>query len=196
MYDLFFGQNAAWYTIPAILGTAFFGLRSLLLLIGGGHHIGDLHADVHAGDMHADGSDSDSTHSFEILSVQTIAAFIMGFGWAGLAGLKGTHWNPLMVNLVATACGCGMVWLLAIMLRAMREMETSGTIRTSAAVGREGAVYATVPGDGVGRGQVRITVQDRERIYDAVSRGESLATGTRIRVLHANDDSTLTVARA
>src|SRR5205814_2337653 len=137
MYDLLFGQHAAWYTIPAIIGTAFFALRCVLLMVGAGHHI-DFHADVHAADVHGDAGDSDSTHSFQILSIQSIAAFIMGFGWAGLAGLKGTHWSPFMVNLVAVLCGAGMVWLLALMLRAMREMETSGTIRTAATVGREG----------------------------------------------------------
>ena len=192
MYDLFFGQNAAWYTIPAIIGTAFFALRSLLLLVGS-HHLGvDFHGDVHA-DVH---SADDSTHSFEILSVQTIAAFIMGFGWAGLAGLKGTHWSPLTVNVVAAACGVGMVWVLALMLRTMHQIQTSGTISLGAAVGREGGVYLTVPGDGRRRGQVRVTVDGRDRIYDAISQGEDLPSGSRVRVLAANDDNTVTVARA
>jgi hypothetical protein len=195
MTELFFGQHAAWYTVPALIGTAFFALRSLLLLIGGGHHLGDFHGDVHSGDVHS-GDSSDSTHSFEILSTQSIAAFIMGFGWAGLAGLKGTHWNLATVNTVAIACGIGMVWILAMCLRAMAAIESSGTIHTSSAVGREGEVYVTVPGDGQSRGQVRVTVEDRERIYDAVSQGEDLATGTRVRVLHANDETTLTVGRA
>src|ERR1043166_7678903 len=164
MSDLFFGQHAAWYTIPAILGTAFFALRSVLLLIGS-HHLGvDFHGDVHVGNATADANADDSTHSFEVLSIQSTAAFIMGFGWAGLAGLKGTHWSPFMVNLIAVLCGVGMVWVLAMMLRAMHQVQTSGTIEIGAAVGREGGVYVTVPGDGCKRGQVRVTVDGRERI--------------------------------
>jgi hypothetical protein len=194
MTELFFGQNAAWYTVPALIGTAFFALRSLLLMIGG-HHLGDFHADVHAADLHS-GDSSDSTHSFEILSTQSIAAFIMGFGWAGLAGLKGTHWNLATVNGVAIACGIGMVWMLGLWLRAMAAMESSGTIPTSHAVGCEGDVYVTVPGDGRRRGQVRVTVDSRERIYDAITQGGDLPTGSRIKVLHANEDSTLTVGPA
>jgi hypothetical protein len=191
MYDLFFSEHAAWYTIPAMIGTAFFALRSFLLLIGSHHLSADLHGGLHA-DTHAD----DSTHSFEVLSIQSIAAFIMGFGWAGLAGLKGTHWALLSVNLVAIACGVAMVWALALMLRAMHEIQTSGTITLGAAVGLDGGVYVTVPGDGQRRGQVRITVDGRERIYDAISQGEDLPTGSRVRVLAANDDNTLTVGRA
>lgn len=198
MYQLFFGDNAAWYTVPAIVGTAFFTLRMVLLLAGGGHHMGvDFHGDVHvhAGDAHG-GDQGDSTHSFEILSIQSIAAFVMGFGWGGFAALKGTHWSPLMVNVAALACGAGMVWFLAIMLRGMSEIQSSGTISSASAVGQQGDVYVTVPGDGRRRGQVRVTVDGRQRIYNAVTQGEDLATGTRIRVLHAEEDSTLTVARA
>src|SRR5678815_2120068 len=93
--------------------------------------------------------------SFEILSIQSIAAFVMGFGWAGLAGLKGTQWSFGIVNLVAAACGIGMVWLLAMLLRGMTDLETTGTIPIGSAIGHEGDVYVTVPGDSRGRGQVR-----------------------------------------
>lgn len=204
MYELFFGGDAAWFTIPAILGTAFFLLRTVMLMLGGGHHLGGLdahdvhigHADTgHAGHTDHPGDSSDSTYSFEILSIQSIAAFIMGFGWAGFAGLKGTHWNIPTVLAVAAACGVGMDWLLAMGLRAMHEMQATGTIPLAKAIGCEGQVYVTVPGDG-GRGQVRITVDQRQRIYDATTRGEALVTGTRVRAVGANNDNTLTVVRA
>jgi membrane protein implicated in regulation of membrane protease activity len=198
MYDLFFGNGASWFTIPAIIGTTFFLFRMILLMAGAGHDLGlDVHiGDLHVGDVgHTDAHHTDSTHSFEILSIQSIAAFVMGFGWAGLAGLKGTHWHLGTVIVVAAACGVGMVWLLALLLRGMVELQTSGNIAIASTVGREGDVYVTVPGDGR-RGQVRVTVDDRQRIYDATSQGESLASGTRIRVLRANDDNTLTVAKA
>jgi hypothetical protein len=199
MYELFFGDNAAWYTIPALIGTAFFTLRMVLLLLGSGHHLGfDTHDVGHAGhmgDAHADADQGDSTHSFEILSIQSVAAFVMGFGWAGLAGLKGTHWSPGMVSLVAVGCGVGMVWLLAMLLRGMAEVHSDGTVLITGAVGREGDVYLTVP-DRARGGQVRVTIDGRQRIYNAVTQGEDLPTGTRVRVLSANDDNTLTVARA
>jgi hypothetical protein len=137
----------------------------------------------------------DSTHDFQILSLQSICAFAMGFGWAGLAGLKGTQWSAVTINGVAFAVGAGLVWALAMMLRAMAELQTSGNIPIAAAEGREGDVYVTVASGGSG-GQVRITLNERQRIYNAITRGEDLATGTRIRVVKVNDDNTLTVVRA
>jgi hypothetical protein len=191
MYELFFGDNAAWYTIPAMVGTAFFTLRMVLLLLGADHH-----TDFHAGDLDAvDAHHGDSTHSFQFLSIQSIAAFIMGFGWAGLAGHKGTAWGPVLVNAVAIAGGGGMVWLLAMMLKGMTELQTSGTVALDAAIGREGDVYVSIPGDGR-RGQVRLIVNGRERIYDAITQGQDLPTGSRIRALKANGDNTLTVTSA
>src|SRR4051794_36534401 len=98
MQELFFGDNAAWYTVPALIGSVFFAFRIVMLLVGAGaHDIGiDLHGDVHAdagGDLHADGSHGDSSHAFQVLSLQSIAAFFMGFGWAGLAAYRnGWHW--------------------------------------------------------------------------------------------------------
>jgi hypothetical protein len=196
MYETFFGDGAAWFTIPAVVGTVFFVFRIVLLLVGAGHDLGLDTGDLHVGSAgHGDAHHGDSTHSFEVLSMQSIAAFVMGFGWAGLAGLKGTEWHLGTVLAVSAGFGAGMVWLLAILVRTMVAMQTSGTIPIDSTVGREGSVYVTVPGDG-GRGQVRVTVDSRERIYDAVTKGEDLVSGTRVRVIRANDDNTLTVARA
>lgn len=203
MYEVFFNDNAAWFTVPGIIGTAFFLLRIVMLLVGAGTH--DLGMDVHGahlggdhmgGDVHGDAAHSDSTHAFNVLSTQSIAAFTMGFGWGGLAALKGSGWHWGAVIVTGTVCGVGMVWVLAMMLRGMADLQSSGNIPLSAAMGVEGNVYLTVPGGSGGRGQVKVTVRDHQRIYDAVTGGENLPSGTRVRVVQVNSDNTLTVARA
>jgi hypothetical protein len=145
------------------------------------------------GDVH-----SDSGHDFQVLSVQTIASFLMGFGWGGLGMLKGTHFGdqPMVVWVVAIGLGVAMVWLLALLLKGMADLQTSGNISIAQAVGHEGDVYIGVPGWSGGRGQVRLTIQNNERYYNAVTGGEELPRGTRVRVVKVNEDDTLTVARA
>jgi membrane protein implicated in regulation of membrane protease activity len=186
MFDYLFSYPAAWYSVPALVGTVFFVLRIVLMLAGMGAHDLDFHHDV-------DVNHPDSGHSFEILSIQSIAAFAMGFGWGAFAGLK-SGFSPIAVNLVGLGAGAGMVWLLAIALRAMADLQTSGNISLASALGKEGDVYVTVPG-AAGRGQVRLTLDQRQRFYDAVSE-ETLPTGTRVRVVKVNDDNTLMVAKA
>jgi hypothetical protein len=101
MSDLFFGNNATWFTVPALIGTLFFVVRLGLMLVGGGDW--DVDADVDADiDGDIDGDFDDSDHAFKVLSIQSITAFMMGFGWGGLGGFKGAGWS--VVNSVSSSC--------------------------------------------------------------------------------------------
>ncbi len=57
----------------------------------------------------------------------------------------------------------------------------------------EGAVYTNVPEKGSGRGQVRVVVEGRDRIYNAISDRQAIPTSSRVRVVRVNQDHTLTV---
>lgn len=194
MHETFFQGQAIWFGVPALLATAVFALKVVLLSLGADHGAGvhDL-GDVHAGDLH---HHDDSATAFKLLSVQSITAFLMGFGWGGLGALHLTEWPLGGVVLTALASGVAMAWVLGMAMRAMMELQASGNIPIESAVGKEGTVYVGVPGPGGGRGQIKLVVDGRQRIYDAVSGAEELPTGTRVSVLAANGDNTLTVGRA
>jgi hypothetical protein len=193
--DILFSGHAAWFAVPALLGTAVFLLRLVFMLLGGAgldlHH--DFGLDVHHG---LDGAHHDGDAGFKVLSIQSIAAFLMGFGWGGLAGLKGTHWQMLTSIAVGVACGVAMMWLLGVLLKAAYDLQSSGNIRINEAVGAEGDVYVTVPEHGTGRGQVMLVLGDRQCTYNAVSSGPALVSRSRVRVIGVNDDNTVTVAPA
>ncbi len=190
MLELFFTDGARWFALPALLGTAVFAIRLALMLSGMGGDM-DLHVE-HPGDLHH----GDPGEVFKILSIQSLFAFAMGFGWGGLGALRGADWGMPLSLLTGVIAGAGMVWVLGLLLKGVHDLQSSGNIPIQAALEREGEVYATVPGAGAGRGQVRVTVHQRQRIYNASSEGEELPTGTRVRVTRVNDDNTLTVARA
>lgn len=191
MLDLVMQDGAVWFTVPALAGTTVFVFRLILMLLGVVGH--DLAPDFHA--AAADGHHGDSSDAFKLLSIQSVAAFLMGFGWGGLGAFVGSHMGPVRSTLVGLAVGIGLMWLLAKLLRSMHRLESTGNITIDAAVGLEGAVYLSIPAKGGGRGQVRITVEDRDRIYNAVSDGEELPTGARARIVRANPDNTVTVSR-
>jgi hypothetical protein len=195
MNDLFLGGGAAWFTVPALIGTVFFVLRMVLMLVGGdAGGDADVHVDVGV-DVDTDLSHGDPGHAFQVLSVQTIAAFFMGFGWGGLGGLKGAGWSVMTSFTFGLAGGVGMVWLLAKMLQAVYRLQASGNITIDRTLDLEGSVYVAVPGDG-GLGRVRLIIDDRERFFNAVSDDEVLAPQTRVRVIRINDDNSVTVTRA
>lgn len=200
MSDLFFGPIAVWFTIPALVGTVFFTLRTAMMLIGG-----DVDADVDVGvdvdfdaDVAADAAEgSDSTAAFKVLSIQAIAAFLMGFGWGGLGAFSGSGWSPTVSVLVALAAGLAMMWVLGVLLRFVYGMQSTGNVPMYQALEAEGRVYAQIPAAGAGKGEVRVVIGDRERYYKATSDGAALPTGARVRVVSVNeDDNSVTVTGA
>ena len=208
MLDALFGQFAGWFSAPALIGTAFFLLR--LLVPGGGDHDagGDAGGDVggdaggamdaHAADVHAGAGDGhhDAPSGFRMLSVQAICAFLMGFGWTGFAAYRGTGFGPGFSALIGLGGGVAMMMLLGFLLRSALRLESSGNVSIHSAMGRDGEVYVTVPAAGAGRGQVRVVIGDRQRIFNAVSSAGEIRPPTRVKVVRVNDDRSLTVAPA
>ena len=192
--DTLFDQPAVWFSVPAIVGTAVFALRLTLMLVAGDSGEGALEID---GDVEFDigdgGEHLDPGYSFELLSVQAIAAFLMGFGWAGLGGLNGAGWGVTACIASGVVGGSSMTWVLAMLLRWMYSLESTGNVSIQMALGVEGEVYANLPTRGEGHGQVRVVVDNRQRIYNAVSDGDAVSTGSRVKVTEVNSDRTLTV---
>ena len=73
-------------------------------------------------------------------------------------------------------------------------MQQAGNINVfTSAVGCEGKVYLTIPGERAGAGKVQITINNSVREYDALTDGDTLKTGTRIHVTEVIDADTLLV---
>jgi membrane protein implicated in regulation of membrane protease activity len=192
MLDGLFSGNTLFFSVPAIGGTLFFIIRMAMELGG----LTDLSDDGNSSLDHSLGDPHHSSELFKFLSVQSIAAFLMGFGWGGLGALRGAGWEFGTALLVAVGGGVFMVWLLTWLLKMVHDLQSSGTVSIQQALGAEGEVYVTVPENGQGTGQVRVIVNNRQRIYNASSEGEALPTNARVRVTRVNDNNTLTVTRA
>lgn len=197
MINEMFNSTSLFFSLPAIAGTLLFLIKMGLMALGGVGGDLDLDVDVDTDldiDLGSDVDGGDSTAAFQVLSLQTIAAFLMGFGWAGLGAWIGFDLALGPSVLIGAAGGVGLVWFMTLLLKAIYDLHASGNVDITDAAGHEGVVYASVPGAGAGRGKVRVIIDDRDRIYDAVSAAGALATNTRVRVEKVNEDRTLTVA--
>ncbi|MBX3362180.1 MAG: NfeD family protein [Phycisphaeraceae bacterium] len=193
MLDMFISGQAAWFGVPAVAGTLIFILKLVLMFVGG--ETMELDTDI---DSPSDGAldGSESTGAFKALSLQSIAAFCMGFGWGGLGVYHGLNAGIMMSIVGAIGGGVLMVWVLAMLLRGLLALQSDGTASMRSAMGVEGDVYVTVPSAGAGRGQVRIVVSGRQRIVNAITEGEALPTSARVRVVKVNGDNTVLVVPA
>jgi len=182
MWDLLFTGNAMWFSVPALFGTGLFALR-LVLMLAGGHHGLDGHD---AGDAH----DGDP----QLLSIQGVLAFLMGFGWTGLVVLSSTPAQLIVALAAALVVGTISMYVMARLMTALMKLQTSGNVDTRSAVGAPATVYVTIPGQGKGMGQVTIILDQKQRTFDAVSTGDELARNARVRVIEVRGQSTLVVA--
>lgn len=204
--EFFFGDTAASvFTAAAIFGTVFFLLRLGLMFMGVGDHGGEAGGVTDAGfdlgdldvDPSLDAHHTDSTHAFKMLSIQSIATFIMGFGWGAIGAYRGSEIGVGGSLAIGTIAGVAMVWLLAWLLKGVYDLQSSGNFPVRALVGRPGEVYLTVPAAhpaNPGYGKVHVTFDNRRRIFNAVSQDGAIPTGSRVRVVRVHDDLTLTVA--
>ena len=134
----------------------------------------------------------DTYLSFKILSFQGLTAFFMMFGLVGLAMMRETRQGPAAAVVAASLAGFGTVWLIGAIFRKAGALQASGNINLRNAIGQQGEVYLTIPSAGTGK--ARVTVQERLRIYDAVSTGNDvIRTGQRVRVVDVTPQDVLVV---
>ncbi|MCX4359534.1 MAG: NfeD family protein [Rikenellaceae bacterium] len=128
----------------------------------------------------------------ELFTFRNFVNFFLGFSWTAIA-LYGR--TGLVVTVVSgVIAGVLLVAAVMYMFYLMSRMEQSGNIDLQkSAVGCRGTVYIAIPEGG--RGKVQITIQGAVREYDAVTDGESLVSGTPVKVVGVVDDSLLKVGR-
>lgn len=190
LVDALFRGDSLWFSIPALAGSLFFVVRLLLMVVGGGGDFDGAHADV--ADMHG----GDAAHHFQVFSIQSILAFMMGFGWSGLAALKGSGMSVVWSVLIGLAAGIALVVIMAWLLSSVQRLAASGNLPLETLKDRFGEVVIGVPAAGAGRGEVKVVINDRERRCGAVSEGGAIAARSRIRVVSVNEDNTVTVRPA
>ena len=74
----------------------------------------------------------------------------------------------------------------------MKKLEHNGAYKIADCVGKSCDVYLRIPAAGEGRGKVQISLNGSIHEFDAVSTGEALATGKRVKVV-AVEGTVLTV---
>lgn len=183
MMHTLFADLAPWFTAPALLGTGFLLIQLLLGELGGD---GAFDVDVEM-DLEAD----HPGHEFGILSLQSLSAFFLGYGWIGLAAYRSLDMGFTGAAIVGVGAGVGVAWLMVWLLRTMMRLQNNANVSITQAVGLVGEVYVSVPPQGQGRGEVVLIINDSRHSYFATQEGggEAIATHTRVRVTRADTSS-------
>ncbi|MFM8978923.1 MAG: hypothetical protein ACKOSS_00435 [Planctomycetia bacterium] len=183
------------YLVLAIAGGGILLVQVVLQLLGlaGAGDFDGTHG--HVGDAGSGDPGADASWFFGVLSFKALVAFAGFFGLSGLA-----LYEPLTAAgtrlAIAGAAGTGGMLLVAFLLRSLRRLGSSGTLDVRNAVGSVGSVYLRIPAYGRGAGKVTLEVQGRSVELPAITDGDEIATGQRVKVVALSGDDTLKVMPA
>ena len=182
--------NQIFYLV-AIFFSAFFvwQLLAALLGLGGGADAG-VAGDANFGDTGPEFNDG-SVAAFKLLSVRSLIAFGMLFGWAGALYLqRGLEVRTALVY--ALVWGSAGMAVVAYFFHGIRQLSETGNASLNTCVGTSGEVYLDIPEGGTGQVRVMesgtvayVTARGKERV--------SIPAGTPVRVLRVVSANTLEV---
>jgi len=180
------GDEKIFYGIAFASSLVMF-IQLVLTLIGGAFDVAD-------GEFEVEGTDGD----LGVLSIRTICAFFVGFGWGGITAMNiwPDHPNKMLISTASGGlCGTVFLWTVWKTMKGLHSLKSDGTIDYANAVGNVGTVYIPVHPSRKGGGQIRVKVQGRERIILAVTDSETeIGNLEKVRVLEKIDQQTVLVA--
>ncbi|MDP8207299.1 MAG: hypothetical protein P9L92_11590 [Candidatus Electryonea clarkiae] len=190
----------AWSAIPAFekvfwyvaLPFTLFGFISVISVLFG------LGADGADADIGLDAADAAGGifGAVEFFSVKNMIMFFAVFGWIGIV-CERAGWHKAATISVASLSGIIAAVIFAVLFRLMYKLSESGTITSyESTVGEYGNVYLPIPSKREGTGKVQIVVHSSLREVDAVTDGDELPTGVKIKVKELMGDNTLVVEKA
>lgn len=187
--------------VITLASSLIFIIQSILTFIGAGDSDieggMDVGGDFDAGVSDPSGSDVDTETETDpgmnLLTFRNFINFCLGFGWTTVLLRNQIASNVLLMALgflVGIALVAAVMWLF----KWLSGMQQAGNINVyKSALGCQGKVYLTIPGERQGEGKVQITINNAVREYDALTDGDSIRNGASIRVIEVIDNYTLLV---
>lgn len=202
-FIIMFESFANWYTGMdsmqqvfwgcALVASLVFVIQMVLTMIGMDGHDVDTSFDVaDFGDTDADTMDAGG--GLSLFSIRNLINFLLGFGWAGVS-LHKTIGNNILLLIASIAVGCFFVWMFFYIRKQTRKLEANGAFNIKNCMGRTANVYLRIPEKGEGKGKVQISVNGAFHELDAITDGEAITTGQKVRITEVIDGETLRVEK-
>lgn len=169
------------YWAAAIVATIVFLVQTVMLFVGF--------------DTDSDFSGSDASFDadgLQLISVKTVACFVLGFGWTGVIFYPHIA-SPLLLAGLSLAVGLGFMVGIAFLLKQVLRLSQDNTFHLSQSIGSTGEVYLRIPVGGKGKIMVSIDGSMHELHAIAHNTNVDIATGSKVRIVETIDDDTVRV---
>ena len=169
-----------------------FIIQSIMTFIGADAGDGGIDTDIDTG-FDSEAADAAVEGGTNLYTFRNFVNFILGFGWSAILLQEKISSIPLLL-IVSAVIGVALVAVVMYLFKWLSSMQQSGNINLyKAAVGCNGSVYLTIPGEREGEGKVQISINNSVREYNAVTDGGTLKTGSQIRVVEVISPDTVLV---
>lgn len=168
----------------AVVTSIFFVIQTIMAFMG-------LNADTDDGSGFEDVEMEGLTGYF---SFRNLINFLLGYGWGGVL-LQGAIPNILWLEVAAVGVGVVFVLVFVILLRQVMKLSTDKTFQLDEAIGQIADTYLRIPAEKKGTGKVMVSVRGSVHELEAMTEGEEIPTGAKVRVTKVIGSELLEVER-
>lgn len=168
----------------AIISSVFFLVQTVLAFLG-------LDSDTHDG---AGFEDVEMGGVSGYFTFRNLVNFMLGYGWGGVI-LHDSISNSMWLQVAAMAVGLLFVIIFLFILRQVLKLSTDKTFRLEESVGLVADTYLRIPAGKNGSGKVMVSVRGSLHEIEAVTEGEAIPTGAKVRVVKVIGSELLEVER-
>lgn len=183
-WELMSNSEKIFWSISIIFSVLFF-IQFVLSLFGVG--FGDDDA-IHESDDKGYSLDKD----FALLSVRSIIAFFTFFGWTGVLLLSKGN-GTLFTVVMSFLSGSAAMLLVAYLMYVFGKLTQSGNVDVYEALFSTADVYLPIPERRKGVGRILIKLGGSIREMEAVTEGDSIKTGQKVKIVEILDGNTFVV---
>jgi len=171
------------YWAIAIIASIFFAIQTIVSLVGG-----DMFDDV---DFDTDGDSVGVSHFF---SVRNLVNFLLGAGWGGVC-FHNTISSKALLAFIAVLCGIIFVLIFFFLVKILLKLSKDNTFRLEETLDKIADVYLSIPENKSGKGKIQISVRGSFHELDAITTGEKIPTGAKVRVVKIIDNQSVLVEK-
>ena len=178
----------------AIFASVVFLIQMVLTFLGLGDTDG---GDFDTGGFDSDGSGEtmDTGGAMSLFTVRNFVNFFLGIGWGGVC-FSSSISNGTLLALVALLTGCLFVGIFIFMFRQLMRLEHDGSFDIKECVGQIADVYLRIPQGRTGEGKVQYSFHGSVQELAAITDGETIPSGAKVRIVDVVGGHTLLVENA
>lgn len=170
----------------AVVASLIFLVQMVLTLIG---------MDSSDMDVDFDGANTmDLGGGLNLFTIKNFIGFLVGFGWAGVCFYNSITSSILLI-LIAVIVGLLFVGIFVVIYKQTKKLEHNGAFQIDDVKGTTVSVYLRIPAQGSGKGKVQVSQNGSVHELDALTDGEEIPSGAKVKVVEIVDNETVKVEK-